>query len=117
MQQQQQLAGVAGWWGGAAGWDPVRSAATALGRARHGVAHVPSLQESLPASLCAGLLGSGLALAERLGAMTGMGSRRRVHPPKTPRTRPKILARAMPLAPCHAMPCQSHHQSPSHHQH
>jgi hypothetical protein len=30
-----------------------------------------------------GVLGSGLVLAERLGAMTGMGSRRWVHPPKT----------------------------------
>jgi hypothetical protein len=35
----------------------------------------PSLLELLLASLGAGLLGSGLALAERLGAMTGMGSR------------------------------------------
>jgi hypothetical protein len=42
----------------------------------------PSLLETLPASLGAGLLRSGLVLAERLGAMTGMGSRGRVHPPK-----------------------------------
>jgi hypothetical protein len=43
----------------------------------------PSLLESLIASLDE-VLGSGQALAERLGAMTGMGSRRRVHPPKIP---------------------------------
>jgi hypothetical protein len=48
----------------------------------------PSLRESLLASLDE-VLSSGLVLAERLGAMTGMGSRRRVHPPKTPRPRPK----------------------------
>ncbi len=44
----------------------------------------PSLLESL-GSLGA-VLGLGLVLAERLGAITGMG----IHPPKTPRTRPKI---------------------------
>jgi hypothetical protein len=49
----------------------------------------PSLLESLLASLDE-VLGSGLVLAERLGAMTGMGSRRQVHPPKTPPHPPKI---------------------------
>jgi hypothetical protein len=41
------------------------------------------------------VLGSGLALAERLGAIAGMGSRGRNTRPRT-RTRPKIR-RARPL--------------------
>jgi hypothetical protein len=49
-----------------------------------------SLQESLPTSLGA-VLGSGLVLAERLGAIAGMGSRGRVHLEKTLCNRPKIL--------------------------
>jgi hypothetical protein len=48
----------------------------------------PSLQESLPTSLDE-VLGSGLALAERLGAMTGMGSRGRCTRQICTRTRPK----------------------------
>ncbi len=55
----------------------------------------PSLLESLLASLDE-VLGSGLALAERLGAMTGMGSRgrytRQRPPPQPPKNPPRRLA-------------------------
>jgi hypothetical protein len=43
-------------------------------------AHLSTQPARMRRSLGA-VLGSGLVLAERLGAMTGMGSRRRVHPP------------------------------------
>jgi hypothetical protein len=47
----------------------------------HSQSHFSTLQESLPASLGAGLLGSGLVLAERLGAIAGVGSHPRTRPP------------------------------------
>jgi hypothetical protein len=49
----------------------------------------PSASLCIDPSLDA-VLGSGLVLAERLGAMTGMGSRGRYTRRRPPRTRPKI---------------------------